>query len=328
MRTLVVSTHGARLRIRKDLLVVEARGSKQEIPVADLDQVIIATGATWFSSRLVRRLMDYGVDFVILDPRGYPIGRVYPVFINKTVETRRAQYAAYSSSRGVELVKEIVKAKILNQAGLLKRYYYYTRQEELRDAYRELVGIAGRVESVNGVLEKARDELRGLEATAARVYWASYALLVPGDLGFQGRDQESGDPVNTCLNYGYGILYGESWKALVLAGLDPYAGFMHADRSGKPSLVFDFIEMFRFVNDMALLSALRKGWRPKLLNGLLDYESRARIVSEVSYVLDSVKAKYMSEEPASLRSIMKRVALQLASYLRGESGFQGFVHEW
>ena len=47
------------------------------------------------------------------------------------------------------------------------------------------------------------------------------------------------------MNYGYGFLYGQVEQAITLAGLDPYGGFLHADRPGKPSLVLDMIEEFR-----------------------------------------------------------------------------------
>lgn len=134
--------------------------------------------------------------------------------------------------------------------------------------------------------------------------------------------------MNTSLNYAYGILYGESWKALVLAGLDPYAGFMHTDRSGKPVLVFDFIEMFRFIADSTLLAMYRHGWKPRVLNGLLDYESRARIVESILKTLENTKTRYVDETPITLRQAMKKAALKLASFLRGESSFEGFLHGW
>ncbi|MER3513307.1 MAG: CRISPR-associated endonuclease Cas1, partial [Chloroflexota bacterium] len=61
-------------------------------------------------------------------------------------------------------------------------------------------------------------------------------------------------------NYGYGILYGQVERALVLAGLDPYAGFIHVDRPGKPSLVLDLIEEFRqAVVDRTVLGLVNKG---------------------------------------------------------------------
>lgn len=328
MKTLVVAGYGVRLRYRSGLIIVESREEREEVPVAELDQVVVATSGAWFSSKLVRKLIEHGVDLVFLDSRGLPTGRVYPPFINKTVETRRAQYASYGTSRSVHVMREIVYGKIFNQTMVLKKYYYNTRQEGLREAYTRLLDHASRVRVVEAPLDKAREELRGIEAEAARLYWPSYALLLPRELGFNGRDQDSGDPVNTVLNYVYGVLYSECWRSLVLAGLDPYAGFIHVDRSGKPVLVYDFVEMFRFSGDLAVLYLFRRGWRPVLNNGLLDYESRARIIQELNSLLDNTRVFYIDENPVTLRQALKKTAYYMASYLRGDGVFEAFTYRW
>jgi CRISPR-associated protein Cas1 len=41
------------------------------------------------------------------------------------------------------------------------------------------------------------------------------------------------------LNYSYGVLYSLVEKACILAGLDPFVGFLHTDNYNKKSLVFD-----------------------------------------------------------------------------------------
>ena len=52
---------------------------------------------------------------------------------------------------------------------------------------------------------------------------------------------------NVLLNYGYGVLYSMVEKAYIIAGLDPYIGFLHTDNYNKKSRVFDVIELFRTV---------------------------------------------------------------------------------
>ncbi len=51
------------------------------------------------------------------------------------------------------------------------------------------------------------------------------------------------------MNYAYGILYGKVEKALIIAGLDPYVGFMHRDDYNQKSLVFDYIEPYRIYGE-------------------------------------------------------------------------------
>ena len=61
------------------------------------------------------------------------------------------------------------------------------------------------------------------------------------------------DEFNAMLNYGYGVLYSMVEKACILAGLDPFVGFLHTDNYNKKSLVFDLIEPFRILSDRATL---------------------------------------------------------------------------
>ena len=85
-----------------------------------------------------------------------------------------------------------------------------------------------------------------MEGQAAATYWTHLASLLPAGAGFKGRvTREAGDPVNQALNYVYGMLYGEVWRALVKAGLDPYFGIMHGSERDQGSMVFDLIEEFR-----------------------------------------------------------------------------------
>lgn len=86
-----------------------------------------------------------------------------------------------------------------------------------------------------------------LEVEAARYYWDCVRQILPAELEFTGRITRGvTDPFNAMLNFGYqAVLFTEVWKAVSYAGLDFYAGYLHADRSGKPSLVLDMMEEFR-----------------------------------------------------------------------------------
>ena len=325
MRELVVASYGVRVRVKRGLLLVEGGGERLEISPSDLDAVIVASGGVSVTSSAVRLLIAHGVDLVFLDSRGRPIGRLYPPFVNRTVLTRRMQYKAYMTDRRWSVVGAIVEAKLRNQANLLKYYYRCRGDAELREcAY----GVASALEELPEALGDPKSVM-AVEAKAARAYWSGVARLIPGELGFDGRDPESLDPVNACLNYCYALLYSQCWKALVLAGLDPYAGFLHADRSGKESLVFDYSEMFKPpAVDRMLVKLFNSGWRPELERGLLARESRGVLVKSFLEWLDR-RVRPTSGGPCTLRQALKRWAFRLASYLRGgERHYRGFVEPW
>ncbi len=74
-----------------------------------------------------------------------------------------------------------------------------------------------------------RDTLMGIEGTAGRIYLDGVRALLDGKAPFPGRTGRGAiDPVNALLNYGYGILYQCVWGAAINAGLEPFAGFLHA----------------------------------------------------------------------------------------------------
>jgi CRISPR-associated protein Cas1 len=143
------------------------------------------------------------------------------------------------------------------------------------------------------------------------------------------RTQGANDPLNSALNYGYGILYGAVERACVLAGLDPYAGFLHVDRPGKPSLVLDLIEEFRQpVVDRTVLGMVNKGM-PVTLDeqGRLIPESRRLLAEKVLARLDGPE-RYEGKRQ-SLRAIIQMQARHVATFVRGErDSYEPFVMSW
>ena len=329
MKSLIIAGYGVKIGYRKGMLIVESSESKNTVSLVDLEQIIIVTSGVSVTSKAIRAIIEHGVDLVFLGPRGIPLGRVYPPFINRTVNTRRQQYLVYNSSIGVEVAKAIVEAKIRNQAGLLRRFARGTGDRDLRELSYKVQSYIDELRRVNSnSIDRVRESIIVIEAKAARVYWSGVSRLVPGDIGFEFRNRDGVDGFNIMLNYGYGIIYSECWKALVLAGLDPYAGYLHVDRSGKPTLVFDYIEMFRCSTvDYPLLLMVRRGWRPSIESGILTAKSRGEIAKQVISNLD--RRVRVKGEVLTLGQALKRWAFKLASYIRGETGrYVGFVEDW
>jgi CRISPR-associated protein Cas1 len=90
--------------------------------------------------------------------------------------------------------------------------------------------------------------------------------MIPEDMNFCRRvTRGARDPINQCLNYVYGMLYGEVWRAVMKAGLDPYFGLMHGSKRDQGSLVFDIIEEFRApFADRLIVAMIGRGFQPAL----------------------------------------------------------------
>lgn len=113
----------------------------------------------------------------------------------------------------------------------------------------------------------------GHEGRAAARYWTSVGGLLPGELEFPVRHtRHATDPVNSAVNYVYGMLYGEVWRAVVRGGLDPYFGITHCTERDLGSLAFDLIEEYRAAfGDRLVLGMIGRGFVPDL-----DQEGRLR----------------------------------------------------
>ncbi len=134
---------------------------------------------------------------------------------------------------------------------------------------------------------------------------------------------------NSALNYGYGVLYSQVERALVLAGLDPYAGFIHTDRPGKPSLVYDLIEEFRApVVDRTILGLVNKGVALKQdERGYLDEATRRLLAERVLERLET--SERYEQKRHALRSIIQMQARHIATFVRGErERYDPFLAAW
>jgi len=329
-KELFVTGYGVKIYVRKGMIVIrDADGNKVEYAPREIGSLVIASGGVTITSKAVRVLMEAAADIVFLDSHGLPIGHVYPPYINRTVDTRKAQYMSLFNGLYEQIAKTIVYSKIANQAGYLKYLARKLGDEAYRETYYDILDVAGEIDELGDLeLEDLRRELILIEAKAARLYWSAIAYYLPDDIGFNGRDQSGGDQFNVSLNYLYGILYKEAWKALVLAGLDPYLGYVHVERSGRPVLVFDFVEMFRvsFV-DYPLSHAFYKGLRVDVENKLLSHESRVELVKIFRKNMER-KTGYNRGERTVLSRALKRVAFDLAGALREKHLFKGFIEDW
>lgn len=325
MKNLIIRGYGVSLKVKKGNVVLASKKRTQTIPLTDIDSIIILTSGVSISSKAIRALAESGIQLIITNSRGMPVSILHHPYITRTVDTRRAQYEAIHNGRANHLIKVLASSKIGNQAAVLRRLTKTTGTRELIDDVRELEKISSEVMRLKDKeLSSLRKEVMEVEAKAARLYWSALTSILPKDLGFSGRDQDACDQLNTSLNYGYGILYPIMWRSAMIFGMDPYAGFLHVDRSGKPVLTFDLIEVFRAVGvDLPLIKSFLTGLRVEIKDCFLSPESRSRIAQAV---LRNLKEKYsVGDEVRDLESWVKRLTYLITSYLRGGTGLKPLI---
>jgi CRISPR-associated protein Cas1 len=324
--------HQGRVRIYRE------RKTIAETPIIHLKQILVVDNGVSVSSDVVRTCSEEGIPIHFLAKNGDAIAGLYAAGLTGTVLTRRAQLLAYTGQKGVQVAKAFVMGKLQNQLNLL-RYLAKTRKEsepalcqeiqlvtgELRDALYDL-------EQLQGIcIQDMREQVLSVEGRAAQKYWGIIKQVLPTALQWPGRETRGAkDLFNAVLNYGYGVLYAQIEQAIILAGLDPYAGFLHADRPGKPSLVLDLIEEFRqSVVDRTMIGLVNRHVPLEQdEEQLLTESSRRKIAEKVLERLNGSAELYEGKRQV-LRFIVQSQARHLACFLRGDrEQYQPFVASW
>ncbi|MEW5987701.1 MAG: CRISPR-associated endonuclease Cas1, partial [Chloroflexota bacterium] len=333
IQNLIADVFGSHVgKYSERLKVTQGGETLTQAPLLHLESVIITNAGVSVSAEAIRACAERGIPIHFVSGTGTPYASLYSAGLTGTVLTRRAQLLAYTQAAGLRLSLAFATGKIENQATLLKYTAKY-RKETDPTTYQELHLLAGEVRdhlAELGDLEQIAiregtwiDDMRGqllsIEGRAAQKYWAGIKLVLPESLAWPGRQGRGArDPFNSILNYGYGILYGQVERAIVLAGLDPYGGFIHVDRPGKPSLVLDLIEEFRApIVDRTMLGLVNKGVKIEQdERGFLVDKCRRQLAEKVLDRLESDELYEKKRYP--FRHVIQTQARHLATFVRGE----------
>jgi len=221
--------------------------NKLDVAASRIESIVLSNKAM-ISTQAIVLALENNVDVIFLDGYGNPIGRVWFSKMGSTALIRRKQLEASENQIGTNLVLMLIKQKLTNQRDFLKKLKYSRPgKEKLFDpSITTIENSITSLDSVNEKIDEVRGQLLGFEGSAGRAYFQCISKIMPETYQFKGRSKRPAeDPFNAVLNYCYGVLYSKVEKACILAGLDPFVGFMHTDNYNKKSLVFDLIEPFR-----------------------------------------------------------------------------------
>ena len=254
MSTLYVIEQGARIEKEyASLLVTKDDEVLARMPLARVSHVVLV-GTVGATTPALLALLEQGVGLSLVRASGELRGRLTPA-TGYNLALRQAQYrAAEDVVFSTRTARAIVAGKLENSRTMMQRLL--RRREGLPDE------LLPRLEAALQKVEQATsiETLRGLEGSAARAYFGLLRQSMRVDLAFEKRARRPPpDPVNSLLSLGYTLLNEALMTALELVGLDPYAGFLHADKYGRPSLALDLVEEFRApIVDSLVLTLINK----------------------------------------------------------------------
>lgn len=290
MPTLYLTEPGSRLEKDHGRLVVTKDDEVLlAVPLVQVTDVVLM-GAVGTTTPALLALLDQGVSVSLVTGQGKLRGRLIAAEA-RNLPLRHKQYAASSSEQFArEVSRAIVLGKLKNCRTLARRL---ARQRPPSDSAPASLASAppadssARGESADDLappteawvkpdspaavffsrlnlalaqvpLARTLDELRGLEGSGSKAYFALLKAALRADLTFEKRTRRPPrDPANALLSLAYTLLTNAMFTACEVAGLDPYDGFLHADKYGRPALALDLIEEFRpIVADSVVLTVV------------------------------------------------------------------------
>ena len=243
---------------------LQVRSHKQtllDVPLLKVDGVVVLGRAT-ISPAALMELLERKIPLSFLTGTGRFLGRLEPP-LTKNIFVRSAQWqAAENSPQAVHIVRSFIRGKLKNYRNTLMR-----AQREASDpnspAVSKLAEGIRRLEQAIAPINttEAIDALRGLEGAGSAAYFGCFDQLIRADgFTFTTRNKRPPtDPVNALLSFGYALLRHDVESALNIVGFDPYLGYLHTQRYGRPSLALDLMEEFRpLVVDAMVLAAINR----------------------------------------------------------------------
>lgn len=316
---LFITTFGSFLHIKDGMFQVKYTDEngetvKKKIPPKKVSSIVLDRG-TSLTYEVVKIALSHNIDIVFAEGDGAPIGRVWHSKLGSTTRIRKRQLEASMNAEAIPWVKQWVSDKITNQKNFIKelKKHRKSKKDQINDTLDKMDALFEKIGKLNGEdIGDIADSIRGYEGTAGRYYFGLLSSLLSKEYQFNGRSyRPAEDPFNAFLNYGYGILYSRIEKCIMIAGLDPYIGFLHRDDYNQTSFVFDFIEPYRPFVDLTVYrlfsgKKVNQDHYYEITNGIgLSKEGKKLIVEHFIQRLDVEKVRYRSRNQTRMNAIQQ-----------------------
>jgi CRISPR-associated protein Cas1 len=309
------------------LIVSDKKRNVEKYPLFEnqVGEVQVKIGNS-ISSGALATCAFWGIDLLILTQRGNPVAYLRSLDDDSHVKTRVCQYEATKNGKSIEIAKKIVLARIQGKNQVLKKHGL--RQHDLMKAKEIIRNIQ------SDKLATVRKTLLSVEGKFTEHYFHQIFHLLPKSVMIEKRrTYKAYDGINNTFNLAYTVLKWKIHRALIRAKLEPFLGFLHSEQFGKPSLVCDLMELYRYLVDDFIIqyakalgkrdfelkqedfSSKRKGKREYLSKPLArDFMTRLNSFLESKVEVPRVKRGIRQE----VESLLNEEAMLLAKYLRGE----------
>ncbi|RPI17171.1 MAG: CRISPR-associated endonuclease Cas1 [Ignavibacteriae bacterium] len=312
-----INTKGTYIHVKDDMFEVKIPSDSGDVQkfhysAKKVTCIVLAQGIA-LSTDAVKLAITNNIDIIFTEDDGFPLGRVWHSKLGSTTKIRKKQLEASMNNIGVKWIKDWIGAKLQNQVDFLNDLKKHRKEKAdfIDEKIKNIINLKNSLMLLNASLSnEIADIIRGLEGTSGRIYFETLANLIADEYKFNGRSSRPAkDPFNAFLNYGYGVLYYKIEKVLIIAGIDPYLGFLHRDDYNQLSMVYDFIEPYRIYPErvvLKLFSAKRvnKSHTDEITNGYtLNKEGKVLLMENFTKYMDEETIRYKGRNQTRSNSI-------------------------
>jgi len=333
VKTVYITLQGSVVRKKRGGLEILKSGEVVErLLLKDITQIVVVGNVT-LTAGVVEECLDRGIDVVFTGYSGRYRGRLVGV-LGSNVVLRMEQCLRFCDpSFTLELSRKHVYGKVHNMLRLLIRYNYKLKNPDISKAVKELKALITTLPDREEV-----SSVRGVEGRASAVYFSVFGALIKNeDFKFSRRTKHPPmDEVNALLSLGYTLMMNRVEGAVNLVGMDPYVGSLHELENGKPSLVLDILEEFRFAVDAMVVRLINRRYISKAdfefasagedggLPVMLTRTGFRKFVKHFGEVLEE-KYLYSDDKVYPLKEIILNQARLMARHILGSAEYQPFL---
>lgn len=324
---LSLDSFGSYLGMERGCFIIRDKEGKTEryaLFESEIGEIQIRSG-NMVSSGALASCGFWGIDCLFLTQKGRPVAMLKSLDDDSHVKTRVCQYEALSNGKGSLIAKQLVLSKIEGQNQVLKKY----------GSKRLDFSVVEKVKNIeDDNTATLRTRLMSIEGHASDKYFNQIFGLIPELVRPEYRKTfKAFDAINNTFNLSYEML---SWKvhhALIKAKLEPYLGFLHSMAEGKPSLICDFMELYRYLIDDFVIQFCKGLSKKDFIMKFESYSANRKgkreflSDSKTSVLMKSLNRYFQNKVDVSrvrigkqqeIETLINEEAMLFAQYLRNE----------
>lgn len=331
---LIINSQGTYIGVNNKGITLKVYGKQQPMPpTSNLNHITVLCSGVSISSNAIGYCMQNRIPIDFFTSTGQHTASILSETFMQTSLWQK-QSLMPIEQRTI-LSQKIIFGKLRNQMNLIKYFHKYHKSTStsLCNKYNEIIpkltAIIKSVNSYKKINQDYRSDIMGWEAAGAALYWDYIRELISDDnVGFIHRERKGAtDLVNCLLNYGYSILYTRVWQALLFRKLNPMDSVIHMPQTGKPTFVFDVVELFRTqAVDRVVISLIQKGEPLKINKGLLHDATKNLLVQNIVERFNRYEL-YRNKE-CRLCDIINLQTKEIAEFISENVLYRPYIAKW